>query len=185
MADGRNDYKSKFFSITKMKFTDWIEQSVGLWCYGGARNSLAFGQFFVMNSTWNMIRQSYPKAVVLYFGQIGNSGPGMVVLHGLFCSGKNWRSFARTFEKNFQVCTVDARNHSGRLLRLQCVISKWRKMLFPFWTTMDCKESFSCVIVWGVKLQCSLQCSYRKGSRLWLWLILRLFNINIAKRFLN
>jgi len=49
LADGLNDYKSKFFSITEMKLTDWIEQSVGLWCYGGARNSFAFGQFFIMN----------------------------------------------------------------------------------------------------------------------------------------
>ena len=87
--------------------------------------------------------------------------------------------------KNFQVCTLDARNHSGRLLQLQCVFRKWWKMLFPFWTTMNCKESFSWVTIWGVKPQCSLQCSFRKGSRNRLWLILRLFKINIAKKFLN
>ena len=35
-----------------------------------------------------MIRPSYPKVLVLYFGQAGNSVPDMVILHGLFCSGK-------------------------------------------------------------------------------------------------
>ena len=35
----------------------------------------------------------------------------MVVLHGLFGSGKNWRSFARSIENDFQIWMPDARNH--------------------------------------------------------------------------
>ncbi len=35
----------------------------------------------------------------------------MIVLHGLFASGKNWRSFARSIENDFQIWMPDARNH--------------------------------------------------------------------------
>ncbi len=35
----------------------------------------------------------------------------MIVLHGLFGSGKNWRSFAHSLENSFQVWLLDARNH--------------------------------------------------------------------------
>lgn len=39
------------------------------------------------------------------------SGKPLLVLHGLFGSGKNWQSLARQFAKHFQVFTVDLRNH--------------------------------------------------------------------------
>ena len=35
----------------------------------------------------------------------------MIVLHGLFGSGKNWRSFARSIVNDFQIWMPDARNH--------------------------------------------------------------------------
>ena len=49
-----------------------------------------------------MIRLSYPKALVLYFGQVGNSGPDMVVLHGLFVQAKIGAVFYGRLKKTFR-----------------------------------------------------------------------------------
>jgi pimeloyl-ACP methyl ester carboxylesterase len=38
-------------------------------------------------------------------------GQPLVVLHGLFGSGKNWQSHTRQFAERFEVITVDLRNH--------------------------------------------------------------------------
>jgi esterase len=46
----------------------------------------------------------------LHFSTLG-SGKPLVILHGLFGSGKNWQSHARQFAEHFQVFTVDLRNH--------------------------------------------------------------------------
>jgi pimeloyl-ACP methyl ester carboxylesterase len=46
----------------------------------------------------------------LHFSTSG-SGKPLVILHGLFGSGKNWQSHARQFAEHFQVFTVDLRNH--------------------------------------------------------------------------
>jgi len=46
----------------------------------------------------------------LHFSALG-SGKPLVILHGLFGSGKNWQSHARRFADQFQVFTVDLRNH--------------------------------------------------------------------------
>ena len=46
----------------------------------------------------------------LHFSTLG-SGKPLVVLHGLFGSGKNWQSQARQFANQFKVFTVDLRNH--------------------------------------------------------------------------
>ncbi len=46
----------------------------------------------------------------LYFSTSGGGKP-LVILHGLFGSGKNWQSHARQFADHFQVLTVDLRNH--------------------------------------------------------------------------
>ena len=46
----------------------------------------------------------------LHFTTSG-SGKPLVILHGLFGSGKNWQSHARQFANHFQVVTVDLRNH--------------------------------------------------------------------------
>jgi len=46
----------------------------------------------------------------LHFSTLGNGRP-LVVLHGLFGSGKNWQSQARQFANQFKVFTVDLRNH--------------------------------------------------------------------------
>ena len=64
-----------------------------------------------MNSSGRKNSQSYAQASVLYSRKVGGNGVDFVVLHGLFGSGKNWRSFAGSLEQNFQVWTLDARNH--------------------------------------------------------------------------
>ncbi len=50
-------------------------------------------------------------AVELHFRKTGEGYP-LVILHGLFGSSDNWQSFAlRMAEKEFEVYTVDLRNH--------------------------------------------------------------------------
>jgi pimeloyl-ACP methyl ester carboxylesterase len=39
------------------------------------------------------------------------TGPDFVLLHGLFGSGNNWRTFAKFFEEDFRIWLVDLRNH--------------------------------------------------------------------------
>jgi esterase len=39
------------------------------------------------------------------------SGPALIILHGLFGSGKNWHSHVRRFAEDFEVYSVDLRNH--------------------------------------------------------------------------
>ena len=39
------------------------------------------------------------------------SGPVLLILHGLFGSGKNWHSHMRRFAESFEVYSVDLRNH--------------------------------------------------------------------------
>jgi esterase len=46
----------------------------------------------------------------LHFTSTG-SGKPLIVLHGLFGSGRNWQSHTRQFSSHFQVFNVDLRNH--------------------------------------------------------------------------
>ena len=48
----------------------------------------------------------------LIFETLG-SGPPLVILHGMFGSGRNWRSVARALSDSHTVYTVDLRNHGG------------------------------------------------------------------------
>ena len=64
-----------------------------------------------MNSSGRQNAKSFTKALTLYSRKVGENGPDFVVLHGLFGSGKNWRSFAGSLAEDFQVWTLDARNH--------------------------------------------------------------------------
>jgi len=49
-------------------------------------------------------------ALELHHEQFGE-GPDLVILHGLFGSGNNWRSFAKKLSKDFRISLVDLRNH--------------------------------------------------------------------------
>jgi esterase len=64
-----------------------------------------------MNSSDRKNAQSSTQTIALYSRKVGENGPDFVVLHGLFGSGQNWRSFAGSLEDDFQVWTLDARNH--------------------------------------------------------------------------
>ncbi len=50
--------------------------------------------------------------VELHFEQVG-AGKPVVILHGLFGSGRNWQSIARKLAEKFHVITVDLRNHGS------------------------------------------------------------------------
>jgi pimeloyl-ACP methyl ester carboxylesterase len=49
--------------------------------------------------------------VELYFERWGDTGPPLLILHGLFGSSRNWRSISRRLAENRLVYTVDQRNH--------------------------------------------------------------------------
>ena len=48
--------------------------------------------------------------IKLHFESQGHGEP-VLILHGLFGSGSNWKSFARKLADDFHVITVDLRNH--------------------------------------------------------------------------
>jgi esterase len=47
----------------------------------------------------------------LAFDEFGSEGPPLLILHGLYGSGTNWRSLARRLAASAHVFTVDLRNH--------------------------------------------------------------------------
>jgi len=47
----------------------------------------------------------------LHFRKYGESGPPLVIVHGLYGSGDNWVSIARDLSSGFEVYVVDQRNH--------------------------------------------------------------------------
>jgi len=47
---------------------------------------------------------------LLHFFEVG-TGPSLIILHGLFGSGDNWRTLAKRFSSDFRVILVDLRNH--------------------------------------------------------------------------
>jgi pimeloyl-ACP methyl ester carboxylesterase len=51
-------------------------------------------------------------SVPLAYREFGE-GPPLVILHGLFGSGQNWRSVARRLADDHRVLAVDLRNHGG------------------------------------------------------------------------
>ncbi len=46
----------------------------------------------------------------LFFKEAGQGTP-LVIVHGLFGSGDNWATLAKTFARHYRVITVDMRNH--------------------------------------------------------------------------
>ena len=48
----------------------------------------------------------------LAFADYGE-GPPLIILHGLFGSGRNWTSIAKNLAANWRVMTVDLRNHGA------------------------------------------------------------------------
>jgi pimeloyl-ACP methyl ester carboxylesterase len=52
--------------------------------------------------------------VELTFQKMGDDAhPPLIIVHGLFGSGRNWNGLARKFSEQFCVYTLDMRNHGG------------------------------------------------------------------------
>ena len=47
----------------------------------------------------------------LFFRKYGESGPPLIIVHGLYGSGDNWVTIARELAEKFEVYVVDQRNH--------------------------------------------------------------------------
>lgn len=57
-------------------------------------------------------RRNHRSSVPLHFQTFGQ-GPPLIILHGLFGTGGNWRSIARRLATGRRVWTVDLRNHGA------------------------------------------------------------------------
>ena len=51
------------------------------------------------------------NSVALHSVQLGDAGPAVVLLHGLFGQGKNWTSIAKALSDSYRVLLVDLPNH--------------------------------------------------------------------------
>jgi esterase len=51
------------------------------------------------------------NSVALHSVQMGDAGPAVVLLHGLFGQGKNWTSIAKALSDSYRVLLVDLPNH--------------------------------------------------------------------------
>ena len=58
-----------------------------------------------------IVSEPAESPLTLAFHSFGRKGLPLVVLHGLFGQSRNWRSFARSFEEEFRIWTLDLRNH--------------------------------------------------------------------------
>lgn len=50
---------------------------------------------------------------LLNFRQLGEQGPALILLHGLYGSGRNWASIARRLAADYRVWMPDLRNHGS------------------------------------------------------------------------
>ena len=57
-----------------------------------------------------VIRYNQLMSVKLHFKSYGKGQP-ILILHGLFGSGRNWTAFARKLAGHYRVITIDVRNH--------------------------------------------------------------------------
>lgn len=54
---------------------------------------------------------SNPKAMALHYRKLGEQGPPLLILHGIFGSSDNWLSIAKPLATTHQVYLLDLRNH--------------------------------------------------------------------------
>lgn len=50
-------------------------------------------------------------ALALAYGEYGVAGPPLLILHGLFGSGRNWNAVAKSLSTSRRIYTLDLRNH--------------------------------------------------------------------------
>lgn len=60
-----------------------------------------------------MSNHAHEATVALSHSRVGETGPALLVLHGLFGAGSNWRSIARGLSDCRSVYLLDARNHGA------------------------------------------------------------------------
>ena len=65
------------------------------------------------NKTNNPNLQDRPSALELAYKTYGQRGPSIIILHGLFGSGRNWTNIAKKLEDKAQVFVLDLRNHGN------------------------------------------------------------------------
>ncbi|HQI21362.1 MAG TPA: alpha/beta fold hydrolase, partial [Leptospiraceae bacterium] len=56
------------------------------------------------------LKNTDPAGALLRFQEVGQGHP-LIILHGLFGSGRNWGSVARSLSEKFRVFSLDQRNH--------------------------------------------------------------------------
>ena len=64
-----------------------------------------------MGEGTNLAFSKVQRQLDLNYRKYGEKGINLLILHGLFGSGRNWNTFASKFKEQFQVWTLDARNH--------------------------------------------------------------------------
>lgn len=53
------------------------------------------------------------QAISLNFTKQGDNSRSLIIMHGLFGSGRNWHGIAKQLSEHFTVYTLDMRNHGG------------------------------------------------------------------------
>lgn len=53
------------------------------------------------------------EKIKLFFRKIGENGPALIILHGVFGMSDNWFGIAKSLSEKYQVYLVDQRNHGG------------------------------------------------------------------------
>ena len=77
----------------------------------------------------------YSEELLLHSRKIGDNGLDFIILHGLFGSSKNWSSFSASLKNNFQVWTIDARNHGLSPHSYSMSYTEMAKDIFRFCVT--------------------------------------------------
>ena len=60
---------------------------------------------------YDLLATTPVSSVALHSVQLGDAGPAVVLLHGLFGQGKNWTSIAKALSDSYRVLLVDLPNH--------------------------------------------------------------------------
>lgn len=69
----------------------------------------------------------------IFYRKFGDTGPRLIIIHGLFGSSDSWQSLAKSFADTFQVFTVDLRNHGKSFHSDEFNYTLMAEDLFNFW----------------------------------------------------
>ena len=105
---------------------------------------------------------TYLEAIPLNYRKYGDTGPDFIVFYGLFGSGKNWRSFARSILNDFRIWMPDARNHGESPHAGTMSYKEMAEDVVCFLVNNGWKESCSLVTACVERLQCKLHLGSQK-----------------------